>query len=515
MRKSMQICLTVFVLAALGGIASTASAQLQQLAAKVPADANSLVLLNIEKVMNSPAAVKNKWNTDHSKSYSAGITFLPPNSKAAVLAAQYDFEMMKPVWQVAAMELDHEASLPLVERVTGGTPDQIGSLGAVALPGDAYIVKFAPQVLAALAPANRQLVGRWVREAETAAGPRLSPYLMEAYGFANDLGTPLVLAMDLQDVATVDAIRAMLQESGKYKDAAAIEQRVLLLASIRGVTLGITLASDEPFGKIKVDFANDVTVPAAEAKAMLLHALGKRGAMLDELEDWTAKVAGKQVTLEGNLTRSGTRRIASLFDRPPAFKADAAATDTQVAADPSQPSAQASQEYYRRVVELFEDLRQKPKREGSGYTIGSIGVWCDNYARKIDKLPILGVDPELVGFGAYTAEGLRAAAEAIKMIGARKNVRQANAQPQYDYYTYGTTYGYSYRSGYGGAGYVPYGSSATVAVPNTTAYSKELARIATEERASGATDARGIFDQLEKAQSEIRRKMTMKYNVEF
>jgi hypothetical protein len=230
--------------------------------------------------------------------------------------------------------------------------------------------------------------------------------------------------------------------------------------------------------------------------------------MLDELEAWTPKVAGKQVTLEGNLTRSGTRRIASFFDRPPAFNADAAATDTQLTADPSKPSVQASQEYYRRVVELFDDLRQKPKREGTGYTIGSIGVWCDNYARKIDKLPIVGVDPELVEFGAYTAEGLRASAEAIKMIGARKNVRQANAQPQYDYYTYGTTYGYSYRSGYAGA----YG---TVAVPNTTAYSQELARISTEERASGATDARGIFDQLEKAQSEIRRKMTMKYNVEF
>jgi hypothetical protein len=338
---------------------------------------------------------------------------------------------------------------------------------------------------------------------------------MEAFGFANNLGTPLVLAMDLQDVATPEAIRGMLKESGKYKNDAAIEQRVVLLSSIRGVTLGVTLGSDEPFGKIKVDFGTEVNVPADEAKAMLLHALGKRGAMLEELEGWTANVAGKQVTLEGNLTRSGTRRIASLFDRPPAFKADAAPADTQLTADPSKPSAQASQEYYGRVVELFEDLRQKPKREGSGYTIGSIGVWCDNYARKIDKLPILGVDPELVEFGAYTAEGLRAAAESIKLIGARKNVRQANVQPQYDYYTYGTTYGYSYRSGYGGAGYVPYGTSGTVAVPNTTAYSKELARISTEERASGATDARAIFDQLEKAQSEIRRKMTAKYNVEF
>ena len=101
-------------------------------------------------------------------------------------------------------------------------------------------------------------------------------------------------------------------------------------------------------------------------------------------------------------------------------------------------------------------------------------------------------DPELVEFGAYMADGLRAAAESIKMIGARKNVRQANVQPQYDYYTYGTNYGYSYRSGY-------VGSYGTVAVPNTTAYAKDLARISTEERASGATDARhyqGVSDSI-------------------
>lgn len=164
---------------------------------------------------------------------------------------------------------------------------------------------------------------------------------------------------------------------------------------------------------------------------------------------------------------------------------------------------------------MLEDLRQKPKQQTGGRTIAQNAVWCDQFARKIDKLPILGVDPELAAFGAYAADGLRQASETIKMIGAKKRVRQVNTPPQYDYYTYGTTYGYSYRSGYGGSGYVPYGTYGTVAVPDTQAYSRELARVATEERVSGAADARTIFDQLEKATADIRRKMTMKYNVEF
>jgi hypothetical protein len=161
---------------------------------------------------------------------------------------------------------------------------------------------------------------------------------------------------------------------------------------------------------------------------------------------------------------------------------------------------------------LLEDLREKPKKQTGGRTIAQNAVWCDQFSRKIDKLPILGVDPELVAYGAYTADGLRQASERIKMIGARKQVRQVNTQPQYDYYTYGTTYGSSYRSGYGGAAY---GTSATVGVPNTQAYSQELARVASEERVSGATDARAVFAQLREATADIRRKMTMKYKVEF
>jgi hypothetical protein len=54
-----------------------------------------------------------------------------------------------------------------------------------------------------------------------------------------------------------------------------------------------------------------------------------------------------------------------------------------------------------------------------------------------------------------------------------------------------------------------------VAVPDTQAYAREQARIATEERAAGATNAREIFDQLATATAEIRRKMTTKYNAEF
>ena len=48
-----------------------------------------------------------------------------------------------------------------------------------------------------------------------------------------------------------------------------------LLAGIRGLTLGVTLA-DKPFGKVKVDFSDVVDLSPDLAKAMLLQALAKR-----------------------------------------------------------------------------------------------------------------------------------------------------------------------------------------------------------------------------------------------
>ena len=149
----------------------------------------------------------------------------------------------------------------------------------------------------------------------------MTPYLTEAFGYANDLGTPIILAIDLQDVDTPEDVLKLLKTSDKFANQpdAELQRLAHVLAGIRGLTLGVTLA-EKPFGKVKVDFADEVGISPELAKAMLLQALAKRGAMLKELQDWIPKVDGRRVTLEGNLTSSGLKRVFSLFDNPPSFK---------------------------------------------------------------------------------------------------------------------------------------------------------------------------------------------------
>jgi len=495
---------------------SPASGQFAELARRVPSSANAVALVNVEKLMASPVAVREKWQEKRDTAFASGISFLPPDSKQAVLAMHIDLALWVELWEAAILELDHEPDMGKVAAMTGGTADTVIGREAVDLPEDAYVVKFGKSTAAFMAPANRQAVARWLRETDAHMEPGLSPYLSEAYAFANDVGTPVILALDLEDALPSAGIKAQLAEAKEFLTQHKLDadQLAKMLAGIRGITLGITFG-ERPFGKIKVDFREAVPISADAAKAALIHVLAKRGAMIEEFEDWKPAVKGKQVTLEGNLEASGMRRISTLFARPPSLK-PARPQSSSVASDQNKESVArvASQGYFHKVVDLLQDLQTKNKTN-SNATIPQVGVWMDKYASKIDQLSVLNVDPDLVGYGAFVSDSLRAAHNSITSGAANSRIRQANSQMQYDYYSGGTTYGYTYRDGFYGAGYVPYGTYGTVAVPDQTAYARERARIRTEERVTSTNDARGIVQNIQQATADMRRKMTQKYQAEF
>jgi hypothetical protein len=71
-------------------------------------------------------------------------------------------------------------------------------LSALVLPQDAYIVELGKQRLAAMAPANRQAVVRWLRESINRSEPALSPYLTAAVQSAAEK-IDIVEALDMTD----------------------------------------------------------------------------------------------------------------------------------------------------------------------------------------------------------------------------------------------------------------------------------------------------------------------------
>lgn len=493
-------------------LVSAASAQFTELAKKIPDSANVAVFLNAEKLMSSPVAMKEDWASKRDTAFASGVSFLPPDAKHAVLAMELDLQTWVPMWESAVIDLNHQPDINQVVAMTGGAQDTIEGYSVVALPSDAYLVKFGPSTGSFMAPANRQAVARWLRKVNTKDDINVSGYLFEAFKFANDRGTPVIIALDLENAMPIGDIKARLALQSEFlkKNNINVDNAATMLSGIRGMTLGITFG-DKPFGKVKVDFKDDLTLTPELAKAAMIHTFINHGVMLNEFLDWKADVSGKSMSLEGFLTASGMMRVSSLFNRPPSLKLPNSAGQV-VPKTKEEQMRDASVNYFHQIEGLLKDLRAS---KVGAQNAASYGVWMSKYAGKIDQLSVLYVDPDLMNYGAYVSDQLRGGYNAIRSGAAKSRIREVNTPMQYNYYTQTNTYGYTVRDGLFGGGVMPWGDTQTFAVPDQQAYNHAKSAARTEEFVQSGNQARDFMGNIEKATGDVKRAMTTKYSVNF
>jgi len=191
----------------------------------------------------------------------------------------------------------------------------------------------------------------------------------------------------------------------------------------------------------------------------------------------------------------------------------ASPSETEPGSEDKQLVIAASQTYFKSITSLLDDLRIK--RSSSEFvTWGQVGAWFEKYARKIDGLPILNVDAELLDYGAYVGNSLRDAENAMKGIGVRSGYRKTELPTQY---TYNVQAGVVGRTGYGPYGYgsgAAYGYRWT-AQEDLSAEAQAQARVRTQEKIKGNVEANHIAQGIAESTAEVRRRMTEKYQVEF
>lgn len=478
----------------------------------LPDDANVLILFNVDGLLASPLGVKENWSAKQQQAFASNWIIVPPGTSRFAMAAQFQLESMKPLWQAGVAELQTPPSMAKAAALHGGTVDQINQRNVAILPPDIYLVQFGQKLAGYLTPANRQDAGRWIDQVYSSSNRvPLSPYLAEGFEFADKLGTPVIVAMDLQHVFPTAFLRSRLEAAESLKGQNIdLDQLSSALASVRGMTLGITVG-ERVYAKLKIDFDQDLPLTAEIAKPLLLEALANHGAMIEELKDWTCEVNGKQITLGGELQQSGRQRIFSLLDAPPELQAAGPPSPSEVQQSEERYLAMASQQYFKSVTGLLDDLRGKRKSDAS-VTWGQVGLWFEKYAGKIDKLPILNVDPELLEWGSYVSDQLRQAETSMKGIGARSSYRMTE-MPNVEAYSYrsGAVGGVG-RYGYGGAyGYqAAYNPKLSLALQG-----QQEANVRTQEKIRGNTSANLIMQGLQEETGEIRKRMTQKYKIEF
>ncbi len=299
----------------------------------------------------------------------------------------------------------------------------------------------------------------------------------------------IVLALDLEDVVSASDATARLQASKllagtPYK----VDQVAGELQSLLGVVIEIEISTDAR-ARARIDFARPVTFSAEIAKQITMATLAEQGLAVDDLAKHLFVISGKTITVEGELSSTGLRRILSLLDLP-----GSSAADVSGAASPETASgdmtAQKSQAYFRSVVSLLDDLRgDRTKQDPRG---GQDAVWMDKYAQKIDRLPVLGVDNELLDWGAKTAQTLRV------MAGQRRNAGlSAGAQKS------------GLRTGVFTDSFFNVGvSTATATAADANQIDVQAGNQATVTRVEG-------WRLIDNATAEMRRKQTQRYQIEF
>jgi hypothetical protein len=156
-------------------------------------------------------------------------------------------------------------------------------------------------------------------------------------------------------------------------------------------------------------------------KPLLLERLAARGAMIEDFRSWTLEVKDGTAYLGGNLTPGGLSLLMSLVEpelpeAKPAATADAPSPGNPT--KPPKPSVEKSQQHFIQVKQLITEVRF-PSSDLKFVSAGAFGAWIDRQARRIDQLPLLNVDPELLDYSQGVAKSLRVTA--AKQRGATIN----------------------------------------------------------------------------------------------
>ncbi|MEW6250309.1 MAG: hypothetical protein AB1716_06665 [Planctomycetota bacterium] len=488
--------------------AGPAAADFKALLKRIPGEANVLVVCDVEKIMQSPLAVKEGWAAQRSSAYARQPMLVPPEAVRVAMAGLINFQEFDTIWEVSVIEMAKPRSIESIAKGEGGFVDRVADASAAFSPLDAYFIELAPGTLGVVAPANRQFAARWLREKQTLAGAFASSYLRLAAAAA-ERGTEFVLAVDLEDVIAAPRVaRRLREETWSSLENQKYDLKTLceLLASAKGMTLNVEIG-DAIRGTAKFEFGQDTAPIVAFAQPLLLELLDRLGAQVEGLDKWEAKAARNTLTFQGPLTTEGFMRLASIVQPPrPQPVAMAEAPPGRPPAGQDQPPAQpaavnpaaASVEYYRAIDRMMSKLGQSIGSGAKSASLAQSASWMRRDARRINQLPILNVDPDLIAFGSEVATGLVEIANICSSGGQRTREGTEAIQTTY-------TGGYGYDN--------PYPDQQAAA--DRMNADKQRREVVAREKAAAMDAAGQVLQGLRAAQAQIRVAMTQKYNVEF
>ncbi|WZO98509.1 hypothetical protein EP7_000089 [Isosphaeraceae bacterium EP7] len=477
-----------------------ASKKYGELLTRLPEQANVLVLVDVDGILDSPMGKREGWR-DRANNGPTGVLGVSGDASKFVVAAGLDLQTAQERWKLGMLQT-HATPPPLSTLAAreGGYVEQIQTHNVAWTPRDVYLLSFPQKIVGFVAPANRQLLADWLYK--TLVKPRpFPPGWADKALIRADAGSQIVLAVDLADSVSSKGAIAWL----KTLDDPTVKLSEINFPSQAGALSGAKLAflqidiKDTIHGSIQIEFDSSLTLIKPIARQVVLEILEGYGASLEDIKKWSFGVDDKTITMSGAMDEDSVRRILSIVAAPrltptyesaiePSETPAVAATKGQQPTPPQQISQadglKATQRYYAATAGILRDLkRQTPKSSQSQK------LWYDRSAKEIEELPLLYVDTDLLDWGAKMALNVRQMASGINYAAKDRTYRTA-----------GLANGY-----YGGYGYGVSGSNK----------SNDAAVLAKQYNSVVSVQVDQGWQAIETSISDMRRQLTTKYKVEF
>ena len=479
------------------GLSAQAADDISTLIRYVPKSANALIILRVRDLLNTPRAKRERWAEKAEEKFLAGAAAVPPWVDNLVRASHFHPGSSLSSWSVAVVASSRPIDMSLVARRERVDVGILSGKPAVLSPRGCYFVQLDERLLGVMCPAFRQDTVRWMRFVKTNRTPAISSYLSHV---ATDNQSQIVLALDMEDMLEPQRIRQRLLAAkslqGKPQTVKAL---ATLLEGLQGIRLHIKV-EDKTTAAIWIDFATKVGPEGKYLKPLLLETLNDMGAALDDFEAGQIRIEGKSAVIVAPLSDEGLRRIMTMILTPTPGTHQNSSAPATTRPRTVRIGIPETVKYYRAVERILTDL-ERANRRAKNYL--RTATWHENFARKIDQLPVSGVDPELVKYGNSISSDLRALAASLRGVPLEVNTLQSSV-----------TYNAYYDPPWGYVGWWG-GVSGRPATWRVTSNLQAVRAKQSEAIIRGAKQRQQVWKMIEDKRARIRVRMRQKYGDDF
>lgn len=425
---------------------------------------------------------------------------LPGNVLRVRIAAELDFKSFQPDWEIGYAAVEKIATAESIAQREGGYVDTLQGRSIVWTPNQMYLIPLADNVVSIVRPADRKFVGQWLKKDRSNV---TSSYLQQVAGRLTDPQS-VSIAVDLEDIVSVGVIGERLLQS-KSLQGKNIEAIAKSLATVQGIT--ISVAKDALQATVLIDFQSAPTELTPVAKAFFAEVLTARGMQLDEYAQWSMRAVSEGKTLEftGPIASETLDDLLGMFTVHRASsgvtKSESPAGQTAGQTSPSV-IAENTREYFKKIINIAHRVR-----DYSANNTGERAQWNGNMANRIDEMPTLDVDPQMVMYGAEVAKSLRNNSMSMQLTNISQGAAAVAADAGTSGFSTATGAGTMAGMGYGYGGYGSYGGN--FVDPNSPMKYYSLGQ------AQGNTSFKELMARLEQSIADMRRTMTEKYKIQF